>query len=353
MKGKIVQEMLKKIYLPFILLALLVVIFAFTYRPENRFSILQEQTEVEIPNTVSEILLKLGGEKPYHYIAEANSDSVEMGRQMVFNGLLDDGSNNRISKFFQCTDCHNQVLESANPANESPSAVLEYSMKNEIPYLPASTFYGMYNKEHWYNGDYDKKYGDLVKPTRDTLQNAIQLCATQCAQGRPLEKWEIRCILHYMKANELKKSDIILSKSDKDELKRLLAISNEKALKYIKSKYNQVNPATFGNYHEYPMVEGYSAQPEKGEYIYKMGCMHCHAPGKNITNFDLSDDILSYKFLEKRLHDENHFSVPYITRKGTYAFSGRKQYMPQYSMEKMSDEQLLDLIEFIKIKANE
>lgn len=81
-------------------------------------------------------------------------------------------------------------------------------MKHQLPFLPASTFYDEYNKRHWYNGDYSKKYGSLVVPTRDTLINAIQLCAVQCSQGRPLENWELRSILHYYKSIEYKMNDL-------------------------------------------------------------------------------------------------------------------------------------------------
>jgi mono/diheme cytochrome c family protein len=37
-----------------------------------------------------------------------------------------------------------------------------------------------------------------------------------------------------------------------------------------------------------------------------------------------------------------------IVRYGTYAKTGRKQYMPLYTKEKMSDEQLNDLVAYIK-----
>ena len=38
--------------------------------------------------------------------------------------------------------------------------------------------YGTVNKVSWYNGDYFKKYGALVKPANQSLKEAIHLCAT-------------------------------------------------------------------------------------------------------------------------------------------------------------------------------
>ena len=60
---------------------------------------------------------------------------------------------------------------------------------------------------------------------------------------------------------------------------------------------------------------------------------------------------LQERFFIQRLKKENHFTVPYIVRKGTYAVGGRRQYMPQYPIQKMSDNQLFDLIGYIKSKS--
>lgn len=301
--------------------------------------------------SVEDALIQLGDKKPRHYIKKANPDSVKMGRDMIYEGRIEDNSNKRISKYFRCTDCHNQVLESQYATDESPEAVLNYSKANDIPFLPASTFYGMYNKRHWYNGDYFKKYGDLVAPTRDTLENAIQLCAVQCSQGRPLEKWEIRSIMHYMKSIEYKIKDLHFAKDEVTKLENAISVNNSKAIELLKSKYNDANPATFGKL-EKPVIEGYQPDSSDGRFIYDNGCLHCHAVEKNITNFDLSQNVLDFKFLKSKF-DANHNSLIYVCRKGTYAFNGRRQYMPQYPLEKMSDEQLLDLMHYITLKATE
>jgi mono/diheme cytochrome c family protein len=304
--------------------------------------------------SLEDVLVKIGKEKSNHNIDNIDKDSVKMGYEMVVYGQLKDKSNKRISKFFVCTDCHNQVREVAILSNETADERINYGIKNDIPYLPASTFYGLYNKEHWYNGDYATKYGGLVKPTRDTLSNAIQLCAVQCSQGRSMEEWEIRSVLHYLKSIEIKVADLNLPMDKLDILKR--AYESDKANNFDKyfsdyqTYYSTINNATFGDLHP-TEPENYKPNLENGKYIFDNGCLHCHGMGKDITNFEFDTDKLTFSFLESKLEKQNHFTVPYIVRKGTYAVSGRKQYMPQYPLEKMSDSQLFDLINYIKAES--
>jgi mono/diheme cytochrome c family protein len=299
---------------------------------------------------VQEVLIELGDEKPIHYLPQTDKDSVRMGYEMVYYGQLKDKSNKRISKFFVCTDCHNQVKEVENLAKETAEERLKYGKKNNLPFLPASTFFGEYNKKHWYNGDYSKKYGSLVIPTRDTLINAIQLCAVQCSQGRPLENWELRSILHYYKSIEYKISDLNFTEKELKEIQQNLGGHSPTTIKMIKSKYSNINPATFGN--PYMKIDANAeGNIENGKYIFDKGCLHCHKMGKNITAFEFDADNLTFSFLEKKLKKHSNYSVPYIVRKGTYATSGKRQYMPQYPLEKMNNQQLIDLITYIKSKS--
>jgi len=347
--------MLKKICQIALLLIPILALFAFNWKSNGTLSTYSNSRLFEdklADVSVSYALDMMNEERPIHYIMNVSDDSARMGEELVKFGKLKDGSTSRISKYFVCTDCHNLQLETDDPADESPERVLEFSKKNNVPFLPASTFYGMFNKEHWYNGDYAKKYGDLVKPTRDTLFNAIQLCATQCSQGREMEDWEIRSVMHYYKSIELKVSDLKFTSREYGEFTAYMSSDNKKAVNLLKSKYNQINDAHFGT-SEIPKIEGYEPIAENGEFIYKQGCLHCHAVGRNITNFDLDDTRLTHKFLLAKKNKYNSFSVSHITRYGTYAISGRKQYMPMYSFENMSDEQMLDLMFYIEKKATE
>jgi mono/diheme cytochrome c family protein len=336
-----------KTILQFTLIFLIVSIVVAFNNSDNHVSKYTESQPNPYPKTVSEALIQFGEEKPNHHIEKFDADSARMGEEIVKYGNLLDGSNKRVSKYFVCTDCHNIQKETDDPADDSPEAVLEYGMKNNVPYLPASTFYGMYNKEHWYNDDYAKKYGDLVKPTRDTLYNAIQLCATQCSQGRLMDHWEVRAVLHYYKSIELKISDLKFSDKDMESFTYLLSTNKKKAAEMIKARYTLVNHAHFGT-SEIPKIEGYQPNADNGKYIFNKGCLHCHDKKNGITNFAMSDDKLSLNFLHRKKDKYNNFAVPHITRYGTYAMSGRKQYMPMYSFEKMSKKQMLDLLYYIE-----
>lgn len=296
--------------------------------------------------SVEDVLLKLGEDKPLHYIASLNKDSVQMGYELITTGKISTGKNKLQSKYFVCTDCHNLVPEVYNLADESPTARIKYGMEKDIPFLPASSFYGMYNKTSWYNGDYALKYGELVAPTRDTLVNAIQLCATQCSQGRLLDDWEIRSILHYFKSIAIQVKDLTITEKDMDLLAYYVAQGDKKGLELIHSLYNEKNDASFDDV-KVPEIHDYKPNVENGAYIFNNGCLHCHGLGNNVTNFEFDDDKLTMQFLESQVTKYNHFSVPYLVRKGTYAVAGKKAYMPQYPLEKMSREQLVDLLAYI------
>ncbi|MDA7804002.1 cytochrome c [Crocinitomix sp.] len=336
-----------KIFLQFTVFFLILVAVLSFVNEDQYISDYQPTKNSQLPKTVEEALLASGMERPIHYIQEMDLDSARMGEEIIKLGSFKDGSNKRVSKYFVCTDCHNLQLESENPADESPDAVLSYSKKNDIPYLPASTFYGMYNKTHWYNDDYLKKYGDLVYPTRDSLVNAIQLCATQCAQGRELEMWEIRTVLHYFKSIQLQVSDLKFDQNELSQFAKLLDSDKKAAQEMILAKYNQVNHAHFGT-NKIPEIPGYQPKYENGEYIYTKGCLHCHDSEAGITNFKMNNTNLSLNYLHRKRDKYNNLAVTHITRYGTYAMSGRKQYMPMYSFEKLSEEQMLDLLFYIK-----
>ena len=74
---------------------------------------------------------------------------------------------------------------------------LTRSIKTGQPYVQASTFYGIVNRKTFYNDDYQIKYKGvpLIEESHTDIRAAIQLCATQCAQGRELADWEVESVL--------------------------------------------------------------------------------------------------------------------------------------------------------------
>ncbi|MEX1192338.1 MAG: cytochrome c [Brumimicrobium sp.] len=301
---------------------------------------------------VIEVEQLLGGEVPNHNIKELDSELAKAGEELITKGQANykDKKGSLISSYFNCTDCHNLVKETKDITDTNPQNRLDYLVKNNLPYTAGSTFFGMFNRTKFYNGDYDKKYGDLVVDARDTLANSIQLCAEYCASGRPLVDWELNAIMHYYKREELKIKDLDLSESELNQIKEAISSNQntKKSLNLIQSKYVDAYGATFtGAKAEKKRKYGEGGDIENGKKIYKSACLYCHENSR-VTFLSLNDDVLSGKYLWKHRKGYDDLSIYQVIRWGTYPIIGRQQYMPLYTKEKMSDDQLEDLVAYIK-----
>lgn len=302
---------------------------------------------------VLDLLIKLGDKKPLHYVENIEASQVAMGKDLVMNGWTtrNEKKSKRISKYFVCTDCHNTVNEEEDLKNPTPEGRLKYVSKNNLPFLQGSPLYGVVNRKTWYNGDYVKKYGDWVIPARDTLENAIQLCAKVCSQGRELEQWEMNAMMHYLHTIGYQKKELGLTASEKNRLAQD-TISNEAKKKIIESKYLNHSPATFLEITEQKdRAYGRDGNPENGKLIYDLSCKHCHGHENPATSLKIDDSKLTFKLFKSKLKKDSRFSLYNIVRKGTYADAGMRAYMPHYTAERMSDQQLEDLVSYIKQEA--
>lgn len=317
-----------------------------------------EKAEFNPETPLVEIMQMLGEPMPDHYLTPADSVKIEIGRQLVLDGqakIPGGGKTRAISRFFICTDCHNQVQEDPNPGNQDPETRLDYAIEQDLPFLQATTFWGITNRESWYNDDYYSKYGELVDKARNSLKESTQLCAMECSSGRELKDWELECILQYYRTLELKLADVKLTPSELEELAIVIddPERHEEARHYIKQKYSTYSPANFGEL-PVPLIDGYkidrAAEPERGKEIYDRSCKTCHTT-KKCSQFILDDAAVTFKKLVNNLDKHNYFNLYKITRKGTYAQPGHKQYMPMYSKERLSDAQLEDLRAYIEREA--
>jgi len=308
---------------------------------------------------IAEVLIALGDEKPLHYTANSDAELVQRGLELITLGRStgpDGQIGKRQSKYFVCTNCHNIEQEDPNIMVSDPDARLDYVAQKGIPFLQGTTLWGIVNRETWYNDDYLLKYGDLVKDSRDTLMNAIELCTIECSQGRRFVDWEMDAVMAYLYSIQIQLSDIKFNDDQYAELNELVA-SNDAAKKkdavsWIKQQYMLKSPATF----MYPQAVdqrklGESGNPAKGKLIYDNGCQHCHA-SDGVTNYVLDESNLTFNMLENHLTKQTHYSVYEITRKGTYAVPGYRPYMPHYTEQRMSKQQLEDLVAYIKQEAN-
>jgi cytochrome c len=303
---------------------------------------------------ISEVLLALGDSLPQHARPDATANQIQQGRDLVFKGRTvdpDGGKSKYISKFYTCTSCHSPVKEDPSVASFDPQARLEHAEKNNLKFLQGSTFYGIANRESWYNDDYDKKYGELVKPARNSLAESTQLCAKVCSSGRYLEDWELEAILAYFWNNQLTISDLNLSAEEKANLES--GTDKEESLKLLKAKYAVKSPATFGDSPNRQDLgfEGIQGNPSNGKKIYELSCMSCHQDG-GVSGIAFTKSKVDFQKFKRSIGKKTDYNLYDIVRKGTYAGQGKPRYMPLYPKERMSDQQLEDLRAYMEQEAN-
>lgn len=315
--------------------------FGFLTKPERK--------EAPSNNYVADVLFSLGEPKPDHYVENMTPEMIQRGKELIELGrtTTPDGKKSKyLSKFFKCTSCHNTVREDPDLKIVDPDMRLAYAEEMDISYLQGSTFYGIVNRETWYNDDYVKKYGDLVKPARNSLKESIKLCAVECSQGRQVEDWEMDAILAYFWSIGLKESDI-----NAVQLFQNSKLSPEERIEKIKSLYLLKSPAHFTDapYSKEKGYEGLTGNADNGAIIYRRSCQHCHRE-KGESDVVLDESKPTLNWLKRNITSDSQLSIYQIIRYGTYAASGHREYMPQYTKEKMSDQQIEDLRAFIELE---
>lgn len=316
----------------------------------NAFSV--QRMKPKAP-TLEEALLSLGGAQSEHFMNFSDPQKVKIGKDLVEKGRTKRGlfKSKVISPYFVCTDCHNVGREFENANEQSPEKRLEYAKQNGLPFLPGSTLWGIYNRTDFYNDDYIQKYGEIVIPAKKSLSESIQVCAKYCSSGRSLKDWEVEAIMHYFKKNELQLRDVDLTpnqtknilnpnkltKKEKSELLKVLKLS---FVSGFSADFIPTMPAEDRKY-------GRLGDLDNGKYIFENACLFCHRDGR-VTYLKLDDNKLTAEMFVKHMKGYSDKSVYQITRFGTFTIAGRNQYMPRYTKDKMSDEQIEDLMAYIQ-----
>ena len=314
----------------------------------------EESYEVSRDSGVADVLESLGEnfseKKPDVTIQGANA---LIGEDIVKYGSSQrDGEkrSKRQSKHFECVACHNIKREDPNLAYVTPEARLTYTAERGMPFLQATTLYGAVNRDSYYNGDYEKKYGELVYPARKSIREAIQLCATECAQGRRLKDWELESVLAYLWKIQLKVGDLNISDTEIEVVQKAIddGTNAEESIKLISQKYSKEAKATFLLPPDDRKIGvGLTGNPNMGKLVYTNSCLHCHYQ-KKYSFLHLDEGKMSLKYLDKKAETYHGHSIYQVTRYGTYSKYGKQSYMPRYTKEKMSDQQLADLRAYIK-----
>lgn len=318
-----------------------------------------EAMPVDRNSPVAETLERLGDiPLPHQPKLEMKGVSAEAGEAIVLHGFSTEKNGQKTSKqskHFVCTSCHNVVKEDPDLSVADPQARLEYADQYDLPYLQGTTLHGAVNRLRFYNGDYDKKYGDLVKPARRNLREAIQLCAIECSQGRPLKAWEIESVLSYLWTLELKMGDLILNNDDYRAINDAIKMKDNQdaMIELIQSKYLDRSPATFVIPPENRKT-GYeqtkTGNPENGQLLYEKSCLHCHNE-QRYSFYNLDNSKYSFEHLAKHFSRYTRYSTYQVARYGTPPMNGKRAYMPQYTEEKMSNQQMEDLRAYIEQEA--
>lgn len=328
-----------KYLLPIVLLSVL----AFAGRP-NTLPVVDGDT------LVYEVLRSLGApERADVMVRPVAGASAAAGERLVLEGIRPRGGQQ--SPHFKCTSCHNVVQEDPVLVDPDPVARLTYAEENDLPFLPGTTLWGAVNRESYYNGDYEKKYGDLVKNARRDLRGAIQLCATECAQGAPLNPVEMESVVAYLHTIGLRLKDLPLPERMMDDINRGIerGTDNANLIASLKEQYLLASPATF----VYPPEDrktGYAVSekdPENGGVLYERACLHCHGD-KRYSFFELAENQFHYDFMTKHFPRYTRYSTYQVSRYGTSPIPGKRAYMPHYTKERMTDGQIEDIRAYLE-----
>lgn len=300
-------------------------------------------------------VLRYLGEKQAEHELPLRPAWVQKGYEIVHFGRTTDFEGHRtsyVSKYYVCTTCHNVEREDPDLRVSDPEARLSYVKEKGIPFLQGTTFRGIVNRESWYNDDYIKKYGpEIIGNAQHSLRSAIQLCAVQCSQGRPMKRWEVNAVLSYFWSLQWKLGDLGLSAND---YKKLNAAGEDEAERaslraWLKTFYLQKSPAHFfdapaDKRKGYPGLKG---RASVGKDLYELSCLHCHKPG-GVSHYILDHSKLSLRHLKQKITKDSHMSLYQIIPYGTYAIPGHRPYMPHYPLERMSKQQVEDLRAYVE-----
>ena len=315
---------------------------------------------------VEELLIKLGAPTPAHYIANPTKEDIERGRDLVFDNRTKNPPKGErssyISKFYRCTSCHNTQREDPVLTAADPEARLDYAIQHRLPFVQGSPFYGIVNRETWYNDDYVKKYGDLARKAHNSLDESIELCAVACSQGRHLKDWELTAFKAYFQTLGVKVGDLALTPAQNTTIAAALspskttantATARTEAVALLRTKYELASPAHFFT-RPADKKDGYGKKGNtaRGKAVFDLACQHCHRPnGESMVILD--DTKLVYEQLRRNLTKDNAYCLYEIIPYGTHSHEGHRPYMPMYPRERMSEQQVEDLRAYIVERAGQ
>ncbi len=318
---------------------------------------------------IDELLGLAGRQKHAQYLAQLNvagktftwQQYVAWGNELYHAGKVAHSPTGKpsepLSKFYQCTQCHNNVREDVVLTQQDPEARLlmmdrpaPASPLSKVPLwmAPGSTMWGVVNRESFYNDSYEAYHGLTVQDGKEmnpkSLNDATQICGKYCSVGRFMEPWELAALITYFWEIEVKLKDLelpstlegmilaTLRKPDQASPAEVAKMRDLLRRLYLRRAGDVAThpPKEPGAEVVGPYPDKLSFQGDKvpGEKIYKAACVMCHGPGK--PNESHGADLVS---------DLKYFHQ--ILAVGTE--QSDQPYMPRFTMQRLTRQQIADL----------
>lgn len=159
-----------------------------------------------------------------------------------------------LAETYRCIHCHNLVREDLVLTKQDPEAREQLvegnpalsGKKTGVRLMTGTTFWGMVNRERFYNGYYAKYHhlkvrdGDRLRPMNpESLADAVQVCCSYCSAGRFPEDWELDSILAYLWTLELRLKDLSLPEELEQRILQQLNSGNAQEVAVARQELRQ------------------------------------------------------------------------------------------------------------------
>lgn len=373
------------------------------FKPESTLLELQEFLgDTETVKRVRSRFLPMNQGEAFSAYLVRYADEAEVGRRIVELGELPRTSGNTTqSELFKCINCHNPNMEfdrynsiaaagTTGRGNLGEMRIQHASRTNGF-FAQGAPLAGMINSDAFYTGDYQSYYnwkGTPQKPNPfsdagTNLDSAIGLCSDVCSKGQRLNEREIRAVRAYLQSKQLKIGNVlteneicaanILFSSARSEVPAAEINRLKNQIKtYVDTRYQRQRPATFAKEKESyaavnRIVSAGGGDANRGEEIFERTCMHCHSEEARRTTgiFEgtatpilvFSKNRRTGRYLKRSYEHVRDGSSKLIKalRSGVERFNSqtdpvawdKNPYMPLYTKEDLSDEQIADLMAYV------
>ena len=164
-------------------------------------------------------------------------------------------------------------------------------------------------------------------------------------------------VLAYLWSISYKLENIALTPDEMDLLNQIRDEPDKHVatVQELKRRYRQGSPATF-KYPPEDLEKGYPdtkpGDPMAGRQVYDQSCLHCHGRNGPSNYLKLDHQDMSLNWLRRNFTKHGYHNIYRLIRKGTYADKGHRAYMPNYTAERMSNQQIEDLRAYVASDSN-